>query len=408
NLNQWFFDINKYAEDLLDHSKLDWPEKTKIMQTNWIGKSRGVTYRQKVKGLDVEFESYDSVPQTFMAQTFAVIAPEHPMVPTLVKGTKYEKTVMDFLAQIKKKKMANKFTLEKDVEGIFTGRYLDNPFGTGDLPIWIASFVIYEYGSGVVNSSAHDERDFAFAKKYGILLRPVMFPADLAKAAKVKNLEFCFHHDPNGVLDSPAEFRGQKWGESREKVIDYIEKKGFGKRTLNYKLRNWLLSRQRYWGAPIPIVYCKKCGEVPVPEKDLPVVLPIKNVDYKPKGKSPLASVPSFVNTKCPKCRGDASREVDTMDTFICSSWYFLRYLKAHDKKKAFDMNLIRKWFPVDMYIGGPEHACMHLLYARFIHKVLMNDKKAEPFKHLVHQGLITKSGAKMSKSKGNVVSPDE
>lgn len=407
NLNQWFFDINKYAEPLLDHSDLDWPEKTRVMQTNWIGKSRGVTYKQKVKGIDMEFESYDSVPQTFMAQTFAVIAPEHPMLKELVKGTKQEAAVVEFAARIKKKKMANKFTLEKDIEGVFTGRYLDNPFGTGDLPIWVASFVIYEYGTGVVNCSAHDERDFEFAKKYGIPLRPVMFPADPVKAEKVHNLEFCYHHDSEAVLEAPIEFKGRKWGEAREDIIGYIEKKGWGKKTTNYKLRNWLISRQRYWGAPIPVINCEKCGEVPVPEKDLPVILPMKGVDYKPKGKAPLASAPSFVNTKCPKCGGKASREVDTMDTFICSSWYFLRYLSAKYKKQAFDMKLVKKWMPVDMYIGGPEHACMHLLYARFIHKVLMNDVKAEPFKRLVHQGLITKNGAKMSKSKGNVVSPD-
>ncbi len=406
-LSQWFFRISDYAEDLLNHDGLDWPNKTKLMQTNWIGKSQGITYKQKIKGTDVEFEAYDSVPQTFMAQTFATIAPDHPLLSQLVAGTEHEKPVMDFVKQLQKKKLANKFSMDKDIEGIFTGRYVDNPFGTGDLPIWIASFVLSDYGSGIVNCSAHDERDFSFAKKYGINLRPVMFPKDPKEAEKVRNLEYCYHHAPDGVLEEPAEFAGRSWGEVRNDMIKYIEKKGFGRSSVNYKLRDWLISRQRYWGAPIPIVNCEKCGEVEVPEKDLPVRLPEEGVDYKPKGTSPLATVPDFVNTKCPKCGGPAKREVDTMDTFMCSSWYFLRYLSPHDDTQAFDMKLVRQWMPVDMYIGGPEHACMHLLYARFIHKALMDDKSAEPFKRLVHQGLVTKDGAKMSKSKGNVVSPD-
>ncbi|MEK7672350.1 MAG: leucine--tRNA ligase [Patescibacteria group bacterium] len=408
NLNQWFFKISNYAENLLDHSKLDWPEKTKVMQTNWIGRSEGVFWQQKIKDFDIKIEAFDSVPQTYMAQTFAVIAPEHPLVAKLVKGTKQEKAVMAFVEKVKKKKMANKFDVEADSEGIFTGRYIDNPFGTGDLPLWIASFVVMGYGSGIVNCSAHDERDFAFAKKYNIPLKPVMAPADPVEAKKVMNLEYCYHHDPEAIMQLPEKFKGRKWGEARKDIIKYVEEKGIGKAAVNYKLKDWLISRQRYWGAPIPMINCKKCGMQPVPKKDLPVILPIKGVDYKPKGKAPLASVPKFVNTKCPKCGGKAEREVDTLDTFMCSSWYYLRYLSAKDKVKAFDMAAVKKWLPVDTYIGGPEHACMHLLYARFIHKVLMDDKKAEPFKRLVHQGLITKDGAKMSKSKGNVVSPDE
>ncbi|KKU80567.1 MAG: Leucine-tRNA ligase [Candidatus Peregrinibacteria bacterium GW2011_GWA2_47_7] len=407
NLTQWFFNIRDYAEDFLKFDGLTWPEKTMIMQKNWIGKSAGVTYRQKVKDFDIEFDSYDSVPQTFMAQTFAVIAPEHPLLQRLVAGTEHEKPVMKFVEDLKRRKRADKFKIEKEVEGIFTGRYLDNPFGTGDLPIWVASFVLYEYGSGMVNASAHDERDFAFAKKYDIPLRAVMIPADPDRAAQVRGLELCYHHDYEGIIQEPVDFRGRKWGEVREDVIRYIEKKGFGKRTINYKLRDWLISRQRYWGAPIPIINCEKCGEVPVPEKDLPVLLPDKNVDYLPQGKPPLASVPEFLNTKCPTCGGPAEREVETMDTFVDSSWYFLRYLSPDNDISAFDPKLVKQWMPVDMYIGGPEHACMHLLYARFIHKVLMDDRTAEPFERLVHQGLITKDGAKMSKSKGNVVSPD-
>ncbi|PJC37526.1 leucine--tRNA ligase [Candidatus Peregrinibacteria bacterium CG_4_9_14_0_2_um_filter_53_11] len=408
DLAQWFFKITDYAEHLLDYDGLDWPNKTMLMQQNWIGKSQGITYTQKVKDLAMEFQSYDSVPQTFMAQTFAVIAPDHPRLAELIAGTEQEKDVLKFADKIKKKKVANKFNVEKEVEGIFTGRYIENPFGTGDLPIWVASFVIADYGSGVVNCSAHDERDFAFAKKYGIPLRPVMFPQDEKEAEKVRNLEYAYHHDPEAILTQPEQFNGRKWGEVREDILDFLEKKGMGKRTTNYKLRDWLISRQRFWGAPIPIVNCKKCGEVPVPPEALPVVLPLEGVDYKPKGKAPLASSPDFMNTSCPTCGGPAEREPDTMDTFVCSSWYYLRYLTPHNEEAAFDPKMVNNWLPVNMYIGGPEHACMHLLYARFIHKVLMEDPKAEPFKRLVHQGLITKDGAKMSKSKGNVVSPDE
>lgn len=412
DLTQWFFRLSDYAERLLNFSGLDWPEKTITMQTNWIGKSEGVIFNQKVKRMDMEFESFDSVPQTFIAQTFAVIAPEHPRLQEMVKGTEHEKPVMDFVKKIKQKKMKDRFNIEEDIEGVFTGRYVDNPFGTGDLPIWVASFVLEDYGSGVVNCSVHDERDFAFAKKYGIPLKPVMVPSDKREAEKVKNLEYCYHHDSEGILLEPAEFKGRKWGEAREDVIKYIGKKGFGKKTIQYRLKDWLLSRQRYWGAPIPIVYCEKCGEVAVPEENLPVLLP-ENVDFKPRGdgRSPLAKASDFVNTVCPNCGGKALRETDTMDTFVCSSWYFLRYLSSGYKDGPFDKKLIEKWLPVDMYVGGAEHACMHLIYARFLTMALYDAgilPFQEPFKKLIHQGMITKDGAKMSKSKGNVVSPDD
>lgn len=412
-LEQWFWKTTAYAQKLLDNlPKLDWPQKTKLMQENWIGRSEGVNFKCKVKDFDFEFEVFDSVPQTFKAQTFCVIAPEHKMLAKMVKGTKQEKAVMDFVERIKKKKMADKFNIETDMEGIFTGRYVDNPYGTGDLPIWAASFVVVDYGTGIVNCSAHDERDFIFAKKYDIHLRPVMFPPDPAEAKKVRNLEYCYHHAPEGILEQPEEFKGRKWGEVREEMIGYFEKVGMGKSNVNYKLRDWLISRQRYWGAPIPIVYCDDCGIVPVAEKDLPVILP-DDVEYLPSGgeSAPLATCDGFVRTKCPKCGGKGRREVDTMDTFVCSSWYYLRYLDAHNKKQPWEKALAKKWMPVDMYIGGPEHACMHLIYARFVMMALHDfgfTQHDEPFKKLVHQGLVTKSGAKMSKSKGNVVSPDE
>ena len=414
DLKQWFFKISDYAEKLLDYKGLDWPENTKAMQSNWIGKSKGVNFKCKIKGFDHKFDIYDSVPQTHMAQTFAVIAAGHPLLPKLIKGKKEEKAVLACMKRIEKKKMANKFDIDKDMDGAFTGCYIEDPYGTGDLPLWVASFVVMDYGSGIVNCSAHDERDFDFAKKYSIPLRPVMFPKDPKEAKKVENLEYCYHHAEDGVLAAPEKFKGRGWGEAREDIIDYLEKNGIGERVTNYKLRDWLISRQRYWGAPIPIVYCPKCGEVPVPEKDLPVELPLDvKFELRGDGLSPLAHSRKFMNAVCPKCKGAAKRESDTMDTFVCSSWYYLRYPSvgaAGSSKKAFDPEVTKKWLPVDMYVGGPEHACMHLLYARFFTKVLHDLGHInfdEPFKKLIHQGMITKDGAKMSKSKGNVVSPD-
>lgn len=258
---QWMLAITKYADKLLQELKeVDYIERAKVQQENWIGRSEGVQYKQRVKDLGFEVEAYDSVPQTFMAQTFAVIAPEHPLVSKLVAGTEYERPVLEFVEKIRNKKRAGKLDLEKEIDGAFTGRYVDNPFGTGDLPIWVASFVVYEYGTGFVNCSAHDERDFAFAKKYEIPLRPVMFPNDPELAKQVRNLEFCYHHDEEGILEAPKEFKGRKWGEAREDIINYLVQKGWGYKKVQYKLRDWVFSRQRYWGEPIPLVYCENCA----------------------------------------------------------------------------------------------------------------------------------------------------
>ncbi|MDO8470444.1 MAG: leucine--tRNA ligase [bacterium] len=412
-LEQWFFRITKYAERLLKNlEKIDWSERTKASQRNWIGKSEGVQFSYKVKDMDIHFEMFDSVPQTFMAQTFTVIAPEHPKLYELVKGTEHEKSVLEFVEAIKQKKAAQKFDIEKEARGIFTGRYIEYTPAKRLLPIWVASFVIADYGSGVVNASAHDERDFAFAKKYHLPLHPVMFPEDPIEAEKVKSLEYCYHHAVDGVLVEPAEFKGRNWSEVRGDIVDYIERNRWGKRVSQYHLRDWLISRQRYWGPPIPIIYCKKCGTVPVPEKDLPVLLPfVKNFRPEGTGKSPLASVPSFVKTKCPTCQGPAERETDVSDTFLDSAWYFLRYPCTDIKTKAFDADILKKWLPVNMYIGGQEHAVLHLLYTRFI-TMALNDlgfvEFEEPFKKFRAHGLITKEGAKMSKSKGNVENPDD
>lgn len=404
NLYQWFFKISDYSEALLDNAELDWPEKTKIMQKNWIGKSSGCNIHFRLEDGDDVLTAYTTRPDTIYSVTFVVMAPEHPLLDGLVKGTKYEQEVKEIRKVINRQSIIERTSdTGKDKIGCFTGKYVINPVNGAKIPVYVANFALM-YGTGIVMADAHDQRDFEFARKYSIPLKFVISE----NGEKIDPKDFQGAYTADGILFDSAGFNGMNNREALPKIMDFLEGKGFGQRAINYKLRDWLLSRQRYWGAPIPIINCPKCGEVPVPDKDLPVVLPIGNVDYKPKGKAPLASVPRFVNTKCPKCKGKANREVDTMDTFICSSWYYLRYLSAKDKKQAFDMKMIKKWMPVDMYIGGPEHACMHLLYARFIHKVLMNDTKAEPFKKLVHQGLITKNGAKMSKSKGNAVSPDE
>ncbi len=411
-LEQWFFKITAYADELLTGlgDIQNWAERVKTMQRNWIGKSEGVNFKEKVKGTDIEFEVYDSIPQTFMAQTFAVIAPEHPYVKKMVEGTAYEKKVLDFVEHVKKKKKSGTFDIEKDMEGIFTGRYVENPFGKGDLQIWVASFVVMEYGTGIVNCSAHDERDFAFAKKYGIPLRTAMLPRDEKEAKRVMNFEYCYYKAEEGVIQEPKEFKGMTWKEAREPIIKYIEKNGLGRRAVNYKLRDWLISRQRYWGTPIPVVYCEKCGIVPVSEKELPIELPQpEKVKFTGKG-NPLEKCSEFVNVKCPECKTAARRETDTMDTFVDSSWYFLRYCTPKEDKKPFGEEA-NYWMPVDQYIGGIEHAIMHLLYARFFTKALRDIGLTtcdEPFANLLNQGMVLKDGMVMSKSKGNVVDPRE
>ena len=421
-LAQWFWKITKYADRLLNNiDGLEWPEKTKAMQRNWIGRSEGVNFVQKIKDMNIDVKSYDSVPQTFMAQTFAVIAPDHPLLPEMVKGTEHEKPVTEFVERVMKLKATKRFDVEEDIEGIFTGRYIDNPFGTGDLPIWVCSFVVMDYGSGIVNCSAHDERDFAFAKKYDIPLRTVMFPEDPKEAEKVRNLEYCYFKDPEGILEQPEEFKGRKWGEVRDDIIAYAEKKGIAERAVQYRIRDWLISRQRYWGALVPVVYDPEGKPHTIPEEHLPWELPT-DVEFKPTGTSPIAESKEL-KERTEKIFGKGwTPEVDTMDTFVCSSFYSYMYLSSENAEKEYrqrplndgslvDKKIEKKWMPVDMYIGGAEHACMHLIYARFVSMVLTDlgfANHEEQYKRLVHQGVITNKGAKMSKSKGNVVSPDE
>ncbi len=595
-MEQWFLKTTQYADRLLEGlDDLDWPEETKKRQRDWIGRSEGVNFKMKVKGSDVHFEVYDSVPQTYTAQTFVVIAPEHPKLPELVRGTKHEKEVLDFVEKVKKKKKeGNKFEVEQEIDGIFTGLYMDDPYGTGDLPLWVASFAIVDYGSGVVGCSVHDERDFTFAKKFDIPLRPVMFPDDKAEAKKVKNLEYCYHHDVNAVLASPKEFEGRKWGEARDEIIDFLVEKGIATRAVQYKLRDWSISRQRFWGAPIPMlfneekknkkykylcihgftatsqsvfwnsvkntleaqgheVYCpdlpntdaptmneqvdfiidnfdltddtvilshshgagvamrllektekhvakvvfidgfirpefndkkrplvEKSGKwkfdfkkiktlsdefvvigdnkfpvIPkdqleemaelfdaqlayvhaedehfktanepslleyifvdgwktVPEEDLPVELP-DDVDFKPTGESPLNYSKDFQKGVEKKYGKGWKREPDTLDTFMCSSWYYFRYLDPHNDKEFASPKQLKTWMPVDFYLGGAEHVNGHLLYSRFFTKVLHDAGYIdfdEPFTTHRHQGIILGADhRKMSKRWGNVVNPTD
>ncbi len=420
NLTQWFFNIKSYAEDFLNFEGLNWPEKTKLMQSHWIGRSEGSQIDFAVLDADGKTVSDKKITvfttriDTIFSGAYVVLAPEHPLVAELTTAEKMSE-VEAYRDATKKTTDIERTAEDREKTGVFTGSYVINPANGERLQVWIADFVLAHYGTGAVFADAHDERDFKMAKKYKIPLKISILPAreNFENAsdydelvAKINNFEVCFSDE--GILVNSGQFDGLTSAVARKEITKSLEKKGSARFIINYKLRDWLISRQRYWGAPIPIVNCEKCGEQAVPENQLPVLLP-EDVDFVPKGdgKSPIATSSNFVNTTCPKCSGPATREVDTMDTFMCSSWYFLRYLNPKNTEAAFDMELVKKWLPVDMYIGGPEHACMHLLYARFIHKVLMNDRKAEPFKTLVHQGLITKDGAKMSKSKGNVVSPD-
>lgn len=410
---QWMLKITKYADRLIkDLDTVNYLDKIKIQQINWIGRSEGINLRNKIKDSNIEFEVYDSIPQTFMAQTFTVIAPEHPLLPELVKGTEYEKPVLDAAQKIIQKRLLKSYDEVKDMEGIFTGRYVENYCGTGrDLPIWVASYVVADYGTGIVNCSAHDERDYLFAKKYGIPLKPVLFPKNQELADKVKKQEI-FYREPDGILEEPAEFKGLTWEQAREPIINYIIKNGWGTKAINYKLRDWIFSRQHYWGEPIPIIHCPVCGMVPVPEKDLPVKLPfVKKYLPTDTGESPLSEIFSWVNVKCPQCRVPAKRETDTMPNWAGSSWYFMRYIDPKNNKNLVDSKKLKYWMPVNWYNGGMEHTTLHLLYSRFWYKFLYDIKVApqsEPYQKRTSHGIVlAQDGRKMSKSWGNVINPD-
>ncbi len=408
NLSQWFFRITEYADrllkeiDALEH----WPEKVRIMQKNWIGRSEGLLFTAPVKDTNLKIQTFSAHFEAFCADTFVAIAPDHHLLPTLLEGIKNKDEILRFCKEVIDKRKAG--FEEMEPEGIFTGRYIVDPVGNGNLPIWVANFAVADYGTGIVKCSAHDERDFAFAKKYRIPLKPVLFPPDSAERKKIESIEYCYSDMKGGILAEPKEFSGKKAGGVREKIVEYCEKKGLAQRKIMYKLRDWLISRQRYWGTPIPVIYCGACGTLPVPEKDLPVTLP-EDARFTGEG-NPLETSKSFVKVACPKCKGIARRETDTMDTFVDSSWYFLRYCGADAAGQfPFDKKKVMNWMPVDQYIGGIEHAIMHLLYSRFFTKALHDLGLldfGEPFTNLLCQGMVLKDGAKMSKSIGNVVDP--
>ncbi len=421
-LSQWFFRITKYAQRLLDDlEKLSgWPERVKIMQRNWIGRSEGAKIDFKLVPREdgkpdktKTITCFTTRVDTIFGCTYMVMAPEYPDIEDMVAGLPQEKQVLDFIAKAARLTSMERAGDVLEKNGVFTGRYVINPFNNEKIPLWVGDYVIMSYGAGAVMAvPAHDTRDWAFAKKYGLPIRISIQNRD--RSLNLNTMQEAFTED--GVLVDSGEFTGLTSSEAREKMALFAKQHGFGEATIQYRLRDWLISRQRYWGAPIPIIYCDKCGTVPVPEKDLPVLLP-DNVEFRPTGESPLARCKEFVETTCPKCGAPAKRETDTMDTFVDSSWYFLRYLSAPDSEKAIDSEICNKWMPVDQYIGGIEHAILHLLYARFFTKVLYDMGLVafdEPFANLFTQGMICKRSEKdgqlykMSKSKGNVVSPDE
>ncbi len=408
DLEQWFFRITAYADRLLeDLEKIPgWPDKVKLMQTNWIGRSVGAEVRFTAEN-GKEIKIFTTRPDTIFGVTYMVLAPEHPLVEELIKDKPEAGKVREFIARVKKQSEIERTSAEGEKEGVFTGAYAINPISKEKIPIWVANYVLMEYGTGaVMGVPAHDQRDLEFARKYQLPVKVVIQP--LGRDMDAATMEEAYSEP--GIMVNSGEFDGMDSELARLKIIEYMKEKGLGEEKVNYRLRDWLISRQRYWGAPIPIIYCDHCGIVPVPEKDLPVLLP-ENVAFEPTGESPLLKADSFINTTCPQCGAPARRETDTMDTFVCSSWYFLRYCSPHEDQRPFDPEKVAYWMPVDQYIGGVEHAILHLMYSRFITKVLYDLNLVpvdEPFTNLLTQGMVLKDGFKMSKSKGNVVSPEE
>lgn len=406
-LRQWFFKTTSYAQRLLDDLKLldKWPERVKTMQHNWIGRSQGTEINFSVNGLDITLNCFTTRIDTIFGATFLALSYDHPTIPRLIKDNPNRDKIEKTIEKIKNSSLSVKLKDDFEKEGIFTGSYAINPFNGAKIPIWIANYILTEYGTGAIMCvPAHDARDNEFAKKYNL---PIIEVVRQLTDNSQQSIEGIF--EDYGMLVNSGEFSGLTSEEAYIKMNAYLENKRMGKAAVNYKLRDWLISRQRYWGAPIPIIYCDKCGEVPVPENELPVHLP-ENVEFLPTGQSPLTYVNEFLHTTCPKCKGKAKRETDTMDTFVDSSWYYLRYISPKNEKQAFVAEDVNKWLPVDQYIGGVEHAILHLMYARFITKVLHDlglVSFSEPFARLFTQGMITKDGFKMSKSKGNVAAPD-
>lgn len=404
HLTQWFFKITDYAEELLDDlDKIDWPEKTKLMQKNWIGKSVGGEVVFKLKDSGEEFTVFTTRADTLHGCTYVVFSPEHEMVDKITTP-ECKQAVEEYKAYAAAASEIDRLATTREKTGVFTGSYAINPINGRVVPIWISDYVLASYGTGIVMAvPAHDTRDFEFATKYGLPIERVIKAANEGEDDSLPYVEY-------GILTNSAEFDGMKVEDAKAAILKKLEGMGAGSSKINYRLRDWLISRQRYWGAPIPIIHCPHCGDVAVPESDLPVQLPY-DVDFTPDGTSPLAKNEEFMNVKCPKCGADAKRDPDTMDTFVCSSWYYLRYPDNKNAEKAWDPDIINKVLPVDKYIGGAEHACMHLLYSRFFTKAFRDMGYLnfdEPFKSLVHQGVILgPDGERMSKSRGNVISPD-
>ena len=409
NLSQWYFKITKYAQALLDDMKYlsGWPEKVLTIQRNWVGRSEGarINFRLLDDGEELYIPVFTTRPDTVFGATFFILAPEHPLVDKIVVNPMIKDEIKKLKSRISKQTDIERGSSETEKLGAFTGRYVRNPLNNEEIPVWIANYVLSDYGTGAIMAvPAHDDRDFDFARKYNIDIREVISvsgrPSDEIKEV----------YAGEGIMINSGSYTGLKSGEGKNRIIDFLIKNDTGSAEINFKLKDWLISRQRYWGAPIPIVYCEKCGIVPVPEKDLPVVLPY-NVDFKPTGLSPLGYIDEFVNTTCPDCGGNAKRETDTMDTFVCSSWYFLRYCSPHESNAPFNKEDVKYWMPVDQYIGGIEHATMHLIYSRFFTKVLRDAGLIdfnEPFTRYYPHGVVALGGQKMSKSKGNIVNPSE
>lgn len=410
NLSQWFFKITDYADELLKDLDLleGWPERVRTMQRNWIGRSEGLEFIFEIPSLNDKVAVYTTRPDTAFGVTFMALAAEHPMLERICENNPKAEEIKAFCDKVRNQSEIERTSSESEKEGIFTGVYCINPFTGRKVEIWVTNYVLYDYGTGaVMGVPTGDQRDWMFADKYGIDKIVTICP--VGKELKLEEMT-CAYEEKEGMLVNSGKFTGMEMHEAMSAIMDEAEAQGFGKRRVNYRLRDWLISRQRYWGAPIPIIYCPHCGEVLVPEEELPVRLP-EDVDFNAGAKSPLATSESFLHCKCPKCGADAVRETDTMDTFLCSSWYYLRYTDPKNIEMPFDKDANMYWGPVDQYIGGIEHAILHLLYSRFFLKVLRDAGLVdydEPFSNLLTQGMVIKDGAKMSKSLGNVVSPEE
>ena len=410
DLSQWFFKITDYADELLKDLDLlpGWPERVKTMQHNWIGRSEGLEFSFEIPALNDTVAVYTTRPDTAYGVTFMALPAEHPLIKKICENNPKADEINAFCERVRNQSEIERTSSESEKEGVFTGVYCINPFTGRKVEIWVTNYVLYDYGTGaVMGVPTGDQRDWMFADKYGI--EKIVTICPVGKELKLEEMT-CAYEEKEGMLVNSGEFTGMEMHKAMSAIMDKAEAEGFGKRRVNYRLRDWLISRQRYWGAPIPIIYCPHCGEVLVPEDQLPVRLP-EDVSFTAGAKSPLATSEEFLHCKCPKCGADATRETDTMDTFLCSSWYYLRYTDAHNDKMPFDKDVNNYWGPVDQYIGGIEHAILHLLYSRFFVKVLRDAGLVdydEPFSNLLTQGMVIKDGAKMSKSLGNVVSPEE